>query len=296
SPWPHGKPSIAVLPFDNLSGDAADDWLANGIAEDLIAALSRSRFFVVISRRASFTFKGRGVDVRQVGRDLGARYVVEGSVRRSGDRLRVVSQLIEVEHQASVWTERYDRALTDLFAIQDEIASSVSHAIEPAVESAERRRILRKRPNNLDAWEAWQRAKSHFDAEQWDDVDAVLRRSIELDPKFALAHADRAYFLYSCILRGRLPYSGGLAEVEAASREAIRLDPTEPRGYAMLSIIASGDSAAALGLAERAVELGPSDWIAQVSMANANMRARRFVEAERHLKVLHRLNPLGTGR
>src|SRR5262249_11363114 len=149
---------------------------------------------------------------------------------------------------------------------------SVSHAIEPAVEGAERRRILRKRPNNLDAWEAWQRAKSHFDAEQWDDVDALLCRSIELDPKFPSAHADRAYFLDCIIRRRRLPYSDGLAEVEAESREAIGLDPNEPRGYAMLSfIVGSRDSAAAIGLAERAVELGPSDWIAQASMTNANL-------------------------
>jgi TolB-like protein len=146
-----GRPSIAVLAFDNLSGDPADDCLTDGMAEDLITELSRSRHLLVVARNSSFTFKGRHVDARQVGRELGVRYLLEGSIRRSGKRIRVTAQLIEADAGLHVWAERYDRSLIDLFETQDEITAAVSRAIEPAVESAERSRVLRKRPESLDA-------------------------------------------------------------------------------------------------------------------------------------------------
>jgi TolB-like protein len=297
-PKARGQPSIAVLPFANLSGDPADEWLADGLAEDLIIELSRSHWFLVISRSASFTFKGRAFDVRQVGRDLGARYVVEGTIRRSGRRLRVAAQLTETEHRVSVWAERYDRALTDVFTIQDEITLAVSRAIEPVVESAEYSRMLRKWPGGLDAWEAWLRARWYGDAEEWKRSDRLLRRSIELDPGFALPHADRGYLLYLSATGGGLPFRETLAEAEAQSYEAVKLDPNGPLGHAVLSFcrFAAGNSESAMHHAALAEKLGPSVWHAQCSMIIGAMRVHNYAAVERHLATLRQINPSGSGR
>jgi TolB-like protein/Tfp pilus assembly protein PilF len=292
-PKAHGQPSLAVLPFANPSGMSSDEWLADGIAEDLIVELSRSHWFLVISRSSSFTFKGRSVDSRQVGQELGARYVAEGSIRRSGDRLRVAVQLTEAETRTGVWAERYDRALTDLFDIQDEVAHAVSRAIEPAVESAEHIRILRKRPDSLDAWETLQRAKSHQDAEERDRAEKLARRSIELEPGFARAHALLGYFLYSASLTGRLCFR----EAEAQARAAVGLDENDPLGLAVSAMCVGADnSLLKLQLAARAVELGPSIWHARDAMVDAAISSRRFAEAPQHLAVLNQISPRGTAR
>jgi TolB-like protein len=295
---PGGQPVIAVMPFINLSGDPADEWLADGLAEDIIIELSRSHWFLVISRSSSFTFKGRPIDVRQVGQDLGVRYIVEGSIRRSGERLRVASQLTETEQRVNVWTERYDRALTDLFAIQDEITHAVSRAIEPAMESAEISRLIRKRPDSLDAWEAWQRAKAHWDAREWESAELLLSRSIMLDPRFAPPHSERALHLWAAATAEWLPIRETRAKAEAEAREAIRLDPADAVGHAMLSMCKGGvrDTVGAVQIAERAVELGPSVWLARCAMIVAQMGARRFDEAALHLEVLHQIVPRGGNR
>ena len=151
------KPSIAVLPFANMSGDAEQEYFADGIAEDIITGLSRLRWLFVIARNSSFTYKGRNVDVRQVGRELGVRYVLEGSVRKGGNRVRITGQLVEAETGNHLWAERYDRALDDVFAIQDEITDSVIGCIQPELYAAEHDRVKRKPPQNLDAWESFVR-------------------------------------------------------------------------------------------------------------------------------------------
>jgi TolB-like protein len=140
------KPSIAVLPFENMSGDPEQEYFADGIAEDIITLLSKSRELFVIARNSTFTYKGRAVDLRQVGRELGVRYVLEGSVRKVGNRVRVTTQLAEAATGGHVWAERYDRDLADIFAVQDEITASVSAAILPAVGRSERERVARKPP------------------------------------------------------------------------------------------------------------------------------------------------------
>ena len=145
------KPSIAVLAFTNMSGDPEQEYFSDGIADDIITELSRSRSLFVIARNSSFTYKGRAVDIRQVARELGVRYVLEGSVRRSGGRVRVTAQLIDAETGNHIWAERYDRAAEDVFAVQDEITAAVVMAILPAVADAELRRVLRKPPENLGA-------------------------------------------------------------------------------------------------------------------------------------------------
>ena len=148
------KPSIAVLPFTNMSGDPEQEFFADGIAEDTITALSRYPSLFVIARNSCFTYKGRAVDVKQVGRELGVRYVLEGSLRKSGNRIRVTAQLVEAETGKHVWAERYDRDLADIFALQDEITEAVTIAIAPAIADAEQQRAMRKPPGSLDAWAA----------------------------------------------------------------------------------------------------------------------------------------------
>src|SRR5262249_17432203 len=156
------KPSIAILAFQNMSGDNEQEFFADGIAEDIITALSKSRSLFVIARNSSFTYKGKDPAIKDIGRELGVRYILEGSVRKSGERVRVTAQLIEVETGAHLWAERYDRELADIFAGQDEITASVSTAIQPALERSERERAVRKPPESLDAWESYHRGMWHF--------------------------------------------------------------------------------------------------------------------------------------
>ena len=156
------RPSIAVLAFTNMSGDPEQEYFSDGIAEDITTELSRMRSLFVIARNSSFTYKGHAVDARQVARELGVHYIVEGSVRRAGNRIRIVAQLIDAITGSHVWAERFDRDLADIFAVQDEITHSIVQALGPAISQAEQQRALRRPPESLSAWEAYQRALSHW--------------------------------------------------------------------------------------------------------------------------------------
>jgi adenylate cyclase len=145
-----------------MSGDPEQEYFADGMVEDIITALSRFRSLFVIARNSSFTYKGKAVDVKQVGRELGIRYVLEGSVRKGGNQMRITAQLIDATSGAHVWADRYDRDVSDIFAVQDEITASVAAIIEPALADAVQQRVLRKPPDSLDAWEAYQRGLWHF--------------------------------------------------------------------------------------------------------------------------------------
>ena len=168
-----------MLPFANTSGDPEQEYFADGIAEDVITALSRYPSLFVIARNSCFTYKGRAVDVKQVGRELGVRYVLEGSLRKAGSRIRVTAQLVESESGKHVWAERYDRNLSDIFAVQDEITEAVRIAIAPAIADAERQRAMRKPPESLDAWAAHQRGLWHL-TEFTADGNAVAQRFCDL--------------------------------------------------------------------------------------------------------------------
>src|SRR5205814_10316301 len=170
------RPSVAVLPFANMSSDPEQEFLADGIAEDVITALSRYPSLFVIARNSTFTYKGRAAEIRQVGRELGVRYVLEGSLRKAANRIRVTAQLIEAETGNHVWTERYDRDLADIFAVQDEISEAVTMAIAPAIEDAERQRAMRKPPGSLDAWTAYQRGLWHIGKEKIEDFTLAVAR------------------------------------------------------------------------------------------------------------------------
>ena len=186
------KPSIAVLPFQNMSGDPEQEYFGDGIAEDIITALSKLRGFFVIARNSTFAYKGKAPDIRQVARELGVRYVLEGSVRKAGERLRVTGQLIDAASGNHIWAERYDRPTTDIFALQDEITANVVAAIEPQVYAAENLRLQSKPPESLDAWGCVVRAMPFiwtWVSQNEDTGINLLKRAVELDPGYARAHS-----------------------------------------------------------------------------------------------------------
>ena len=156
-----GRPTIAVLPFINMSGDPEQEYFSDGISEDIVTALSKLRWFFVIARNSSFVYKGKPVHMKQLADELGVRYVIEGSVRKSGERVRITAQLNDVASGSQIWGERYDRALLDVFAVQDEITDAVIAAIEPQIYAAESFRAKRKPPDSMDAWDLVMRALSH---------------------------------------------------------------------------------------------------------------------------------------
>jgi TolB-like protein len=201
------RPSIAVLPFVNLSGDPEQDYFADGMVEDIITGLSRIRWLFVIARNSSFTYKGRAVDVKQVGRELGVRYVLEGSVRKVGTRVRITGQLIDAEDGSHLWAERYDRDLTDVFALQDEITVSVVAAIEPNLRRAEIERVRRKRPDSLDAYDLLLRALPDvytFMPQGAAKGLPLLDQALAIEPTYALAHGFAAWAHQTLFVRGGL--------------------------------------------------------------------------------------------
>jgi len=190
------RPSIAVLPFTNMSGDIEQDYFADGMVEDILTGLSRIKWLFVIARNSSFVYKGKAVDVKQAGRELGVRYILEGSVRKASNSVRVTGQLIEAETGVHVWADRYDRKLDDIFAIQDELTMSVVAAVEPSLRQAEIERVKRKRPDNLDAYDLVLRAIPHVYMAMPDSAAKavpLLESALEIEPEYALAHGFLAW-------------------------------------------------------------------------------------------------------
>jgi adenylate cyclase len=194
------KPSIAVLPFTNMSGDPEQEYFADGVVEDIITALSRFKWLFVIARNSSFTYKGRAVDVKQVGRELGVRYVLEGSISKSGNRVRIAAQLVEGSAGGHLWADRFEGALDDIFGLQDQVTGGVVGAISPKLEQAEidrargkpTERAKRKRPENLDAYDCTVRALPALWSQDQESIEERLRlaeRAISLDPGYALPKA-----------------------------------------------------------------------------------------------------------
>jgi TolB-like protein/DNA-binding SARP family transcriptional activator len=217
------KPSVAVLPFSNLSGDPEQDYLADGMVDDIITGLARINWLFVIARNSTFTYKGRAVDVKQVGRELGVRYVLEGTVRKAGGNVRVTAQMIDASTGAHVWAERYDRSSDDIFALQDEIALSAVGAIAPSVRRAEIDRVKRKRPDSLDAYDLVLRAQPDVDSGMPAQVTralALLERALALEPDYALAHGNAAMCHHCLFLRSGLQEANRAASIRHA-RSAI---------------------------------------------------------------------------
>ncbi|MGC1642138.1 MAG: winged helix-turn-helix domain-containing protein, partial [Pseudolabrys sp.] len=186
------KPSIAVLPFENMSGDPEQEYFADGLTEDIITGLSRQKWFFVIARNSSFAFKGEAADIREVGRELGVRYVLEGSVRRADDRVRVTGQLIDASNGSHLWADRYDRDLSNVFELQDEITNRVIDSVGSQIIVAEAARVRRKPPQNIDAWDLVMQALPNMwrmSVEDQHRAQDLLQQAVALDPEYAHAHA-----------------------------------------------------------------------------------------------------------
>jgi TolB-like protein len=264
------EPSIAVLPFANLSGDPDQDYFAEGMVEEIITGLSRIKRLFVIARNSSFAYKGRAIDVQQVGRELGVRYVLEGSVRRSGDRVRVASQLVISSTGAHVWAERYDREYHDIFALQDEITLSVVGAIEPTLRAAEIDRSKRKRPENLSAYDLVLQAHADTHSRmpaQSKRALVLLERALALDPAYALAHAYAAECHHSIFLRGGMREEHRLAaRRHAEAAIAYGQDDATALTFAGFTIGMEGrDRTTALSLFEQALSFSPSSALTYIS-------------------------------
>jgi adenylate cyclase len=292
------RPSIAVLPFANMSGDPEQDYFVDGMVEDIITGLSRIKWLFVIARNSSFAYKGKSPDIRQVGRDLGVRYVLEGSVRKAAGRVRITGQLVEAESGRHIWAERYDRALDDVFALQDEITASVVGAIEPSLRQAEIERVKRKRPDSLDAYDLVLRAAPLVDPPMPDGASQallLLEQALARDPDYALAHGYAAFcheilfmraggreqnrqaairHAHAAVAHGRddamaLTFGGfsiGLVEHDRAAASeafeaAVALSPSSAFTYIMGSIVRAwaGEAERAIEWAEKGLRLSPFD-------------------------------------
>ncbi len=257
------KPSIAVLPFDNMSGDAEQEYFADGLTEDIITELSRFQTFFVIARHSTFVYKGKAVTVQDVGRELGVHYVVEGSARMAGDRLRVVVQLIEAASGNHIWAERYDHDLTDMFDLQDEVTRSIVAAIPGRLESADLNRIKRKRPEDMAVYDYVLRGKMHHHRGTKDDNAEALRlldKAIELDPEFAESYAWKACTLGQALARG---FGDNKEELFARDVEAV----------------------------EKALSLDENNFECHWIMCEVRMMVARLDEAELHHQKAFALNP-----
>lgn len=295
------KPSIAVLPFDNMSDDPDQEYFADGIVEDIITALAHFRHFYVIARNSSFTYKGKAVDIKQVGRELDVRYVVEGSVRRTGDRLRIAGQLIDTSTGTHLWADRFDGTLADIFDLQDRVASSIVGAITPKVEEAEIERARRKRTESLDAYDYYLRGLALFDRTTTtrSAIDEALQfflKATDRDPEFAIAYA-RAARCYAT-----RKSNGWMADRAKETAEAVRLarravelgrDDTialSHGGYVLAYV--GGDLDASAACIDRALKLNPNLAAALGTSSWVNVCLGDPEKAIEHAALAMRLSPL----
>ena len=304
------KPSIAVLPFQNMSGDPEQEYFADGMVEDIITGLSRIRWLFVIARNSSFAYKGKSPDVRQIGRDLGVRYVLEGSVRKAAGRVRITAQLVEAESSRHIWAERYDRAIDDIFALQDDITMSTVAAIEPSLRQAEIERVKRKRPDSLDAYDLTLRALPHVFTLMPDGALKslpLLERALVLEPDYPTALGYAAWcheilfvragmrdenrlamsrYARAALVHGRddataLTIAGfcvGLIEHDRATAfqafdAALALSPSSALTYICGSTLFAwaGEAERAIDWGERAVRLSPFDPLGFIALSGISV-------------------------
>jgi len=256
------NPSIAVLPFANLSGDPEQEYFADGMVEEIITALSRIRWLFVIARNSSFTYKGQAIDVKQVGRELGVRYVLEGSVRRGGNRVRISAQLIEAETGAHLWAERFDGSLDDVFDLQDKVASSVAGVIEPAVQAAETVRSASRRTSDLSAYDLYLRAYAMYWAFQLRQALALLEEAITRDPDYGPALGLAAQCCQHLAINFNAPDRDAIRPKGIDfGRRAVEVagdDPSVLADAAMALAVLGEDLDAMIALVDRALALNPS--------------------------------------
>jgi adenylate cyclase len=293
------RPTIAVLPFSNVSGDPDQEYFADGISEDIMTALAAWRWFPVIGRNSAFTYKGgKAKDVMQVGRDLGARYLVEGSVRKAGGNVRISAQLIECSSGHHLWAKRYDRELSDIFALQDQITADIVASIEPQLNQAEQARALRKMPDRLDTWDLSLKALWHIhraNRKDYAEAEALLERALRLDPTSSYTHSILALCQFGVALLGwTKDPPNALAATHRAAQEAVILDEGDWLAHALLGISllwTRRDFDRAIAEEQRALALNPSatfshQFLGCVLVFNGQPR-----EAIPHLAMVLQLDP-----
>ena len=290
------KPSIAVLPFENMSGDLDQEYFTDGVVEDIITGLSRIKWLFVIARNSSFAYKHKAVDVRQVGRELGVRYVVEGGVRRVGSRLRVTAQLVEAETGRHLWADKYDGALEDVFEFQDRITERFVGVVEPSIRKSEIDRSRRKRPENLDAYDLVLRAMPYLQARMPDQgriAIPFLQKALSLDPDYPAAHSHLAWCHESCFSRGGYDEADKIAALFHA-RTAIASDTDDASALAVAGwvvIVLSPERELAVAAIERALSVNPSCATAHYFAALVNSFANNPIATAFHANQALRLSP-----
>jgi TolB-like protein/Flp pilus assembly protein TadD len=291
------RASIAVLPFDNMSGDPDQEYFADGISEDLITALSRIRWLFVIARNSTFVYKHRAVDVRQVARDLGVRYVLEGSVRRAGNRLRISAQLIDAVSGSHHWAEQYDRELGEIFAVQDEITRSVVGAIEPRLLAAEGVRALARSADDLGAWELVAQAQTQLwrvTREDYATAIDTLKRTVAAYPDYAPARSLLAFRLLFAAHMGWVDREGALRAGREHAVRAMALDNSDSWGQIALGYLAMMErrTEESITAFQRAVDLNPNSAAARGGLGHCLAFAGTDGEAIAHAENAIRLSPL----
>jgi len=292
-----GRAAIAVLPFDNLSADPEQEYFVDGISEDIITRLSLWQWFPVIARNSTFVFKGTSIDVKEVGEKLGARYVLEGSVRKAGNRIRITAQLIDASTGHHLWAERYDRDLENIFAIQDEITQSIVGAIEPALGAAEQKRAHLIAHDNLDAWEASQRAFWHYNKATREDLELAaswFRKSIAIDRHHPLAPGGLSMTIMRQVIRHWIDdFDLAVREMQEYGLMAVRIDERAARGHVGLgwSRLVTVQHDSALESLERAVEVNPSFGQGYIYLGLIQMFCGLTDEARSSAATAMRLSP-----
>jgi TolB-like protein/cytochrome c-type biogenesis protein CcmH/NrfG len=288
------RPAVAVLAFENMSGDPEQDYFGDGISEDILTALSKQRWFMVIARNSSFTYKGRAVHIRQIAEELGVRYIVEGSVRKADNRVRITAQLNDASSGAHLWAERYDRELIDVFAVQDEITNAIAAAIAPQIHAAESFRARRKPPASLDAWDLLMRALSHYWRVTRQDhaaAQALLERAIAIDPGYGQALSVLAASHMFGVHLGWAELAVAAPVAEAAARRALRCDHEDAWAHAALGSVCFSTRrlSDALSEFEQALALNPNFSLAQgyyaLALSYAGRSADSFEAAQRAIQL-----------
>ena len=291
------KPSIAVLAFENMSGAPEQEYFADGVAEDVVTALSRLRWLFVVARNSSFTYKGRSADVRQVGRELGVRYVLEGSVRKAGNRVRINAQLIDTSDGHHVWADRYDRALEDIFAVQDEMTNQITSAIAPGIVAAEVQRAQAKNADELSTWERLMQAHWHiqrFTSEDFREAIHLLDELLRRDPNNATALSDLAFALH---FSGSFAWADDPVPAFARSREvarhAVASDDKDATAQSIAAVgeLFSGRHDDAIRRLRRAIELDPNSNYAHGHLSAAYAFGGEPEAAIQQAQMAIRLSP-----
>ena len=290
-------PAIAVLPFANMSGDPEQEYFVDGITEDVITNLSLWKTFPVISRNSSFTYKGKSVNIKEVSKELGVRYLVEGSVRKGGNKVRITAQLIDGTEDNHLWSERWDRSLDDIFEVQDEVSSSIAAMVSPAIKNQERDRVVRKQTKNINAWDEYLRGLSIFNNNgEYSDVKKHCYKSINLDPLLS-----DAYILICRCLRLEIynprkqdQRTTNETELNEKANKAFELDPKNPEVLIILSFLANikNDLKQRVELMKKALEINPYHAMANFEYGLSITSFGEFEKANEYMIKSVELNPI----